>query len=100
MNELATEAMESSKERIKNESGSISNHDGARLSPLPRAHGTLSRTWFECEAITRELTGDPLESGDSELMRPFTLIGLRSSIQRIRPAWGWPEQRAMRAGEI
>ena len=38
-------------------------HDGAWPSPLPPAHTTVPRTWFECEAITRELTGRPLELG-------------------------------------
>ncbi|MGH9961567.1 MAG: hypothetical protein ACREBC_31320, partial [Pyrinomonadaceae bacterium] len=69
-----------------NESGPISTH-GACLSPLPLAHGTLPRTWFECEAITRKLTGEPMELG---YLDPFILVGPRSSVQRIRPAWGWP----------
>ncbi len=69
-----------------NESGRISTH-GAYPSPLPPPHGTVPRTWFECEAITRELTGEPMELG---YLDPFTLVGLRSSVQRIRPAWRWP----------
>jgi len=53
-----------------NESGPIST-DGARLSPLSPAHSTLPRTWFECEAVTRELTGHPLELGYLELVIPI-----------------------------
>jgi len=53
-----------------NESGSISTH-GACLSPLPPAHSTVPRTWFECEAITRELTGHALELGYLELVIPI-----------------------------
>jgi hypothetical protein len=70
-----------------NASSPISKHNGACLSPLPPAHSTLPRTWFECEAITRELTGEPLKLG---YLDAFTLVGPRSSVQRIRPAWGWP----------
>jgi len=66
-----------------NESGPISTH-GPRPSPLPAAENTVPRTWFECEAITRELTGEPMELG---YLDP---VGRRSSVQRIRPAWGWP----------
>jgi hypothetical protein len=53
-----------------NESGPISTH-GACPSPLPPAHSTVPRTWFECEAITRELTGHPLELGYLELVIPI-----------------------------
>ncbi|MGH2396626.1 MAG: hypothetical protein ACRDFW_06490 [bacterium] len=53
-----------------NEPGPISTH-GACLSPLPPAHGTVPRTWFECEAITREVTGHPLELGYLELVIPI-----------------------------
>ena len=53
-----------------NESGPISTY-GACPSPLPPAHGTVPRTWFECEAITRELTGHPLELGYLELVIPI-----------------------------
>jgi hypothetical protein len=69
-----------------NESGPNSTH-GACPSPLPPPYVTLPRTWFECEAITRELTGHPLEL---VYLDPFTLVGLRSSVRRLRPAWGWP----------
>jgi hypothetical protein len=69
-----------------NESGPVST-DGACPSPLPPAPGTLPRTWCECEAIARELTSHPLELG---YLDPFTLVGLRSSVRRIRPASGWP----------
>jgi hypothetical protein len=53
-----------------NESGPISTH-GACPSPLPPAHSTVPRTWFECEAITRELTGHSLELGYLELVVPI-----------------------------
>jgi hypothetical protein len=39
-------------------------------SQLPAAKTTVPRTWFECEAITRELTGRPLEVGYLELVVP------------------------------
>jgi hypothetical protein len=53
-----------------NEPEPISIHDGAWPSLLPPAHTTVPRTWFECEAITRELTGRPLELGYLELIMP------------------------------
>jgi hypothetical protein len=53
-----------------NEPGPISTHDGAWPSPLPPAHTTVPRTWFECEAIHRELTGRLLELGYLELIMP------------------------------
>jgi hypothetical protein len=53
-----------------NEPEPISTHDGACPSPLPPAHSTVPRTWFECEAIHRELTGRPLELGYLELVMP------------------------------
>jgi hypothetical protein len=40
-------------------------------SPLPPAQTMVPRTWFECEAITRELTGRPLELGYLELVIPI-----------------------------
>jgi hypothetical protein len=46
-------------------------HHGAWPSPLPPAQTTVSRTWFECEAITRELVGRPLELGYLELIIPI-----------------------------
>jgi hypothetical protein len=39
-------------------------------SPLPPAPSDRARTWDECEAITRELTGRPLEPGYLELVVP------------------------------
>jgi hypothetical protein len=53
------------------ESEPISNHNGAWPSPLPPAHSTVPRTWFECEAIIRELIGHPLELGYLELVIPI-----------------------------
>ncbi len=40
-------------------------------SPLPPAASAVPRTWFECEAITRELTGHALELGYLELIIPI-----------------------------
>jgi hypothetical protein len=48
----------------------IATTDGARPSPLPPAIATGPRTWFESEAITRELTGRSLEPGYLELVIP------------------------------
>lgn len=45
--------------------------DGARASPLPPAQARVARSWLECEAITRELTGRPLELGYLELVIPI-----------------------------
>ena len=45
--------------------------DGARPSPLPPAPATVARTWQDCESITRELTGRPLELGYLELVIPI-----------------------------
>jgi hypothetical protein len=44
--------------------------DGARASLLPPAPSAVARTWFECETITRELTGRALEIGYLELVVP------------------------------
>jgi hypothetical protein len=43
---------------------------GDRPSPLPAALTTTARSWFECEAITKELTGQGLELGYLELIVP------------------------------
>lgn len=43
-------------------------------SPLPPAVATRPRTWSECEAITAELTGRPLEVGYLELVVPIYRI--------------------------
>lgn len=48
-----------------------STEDGARKSPLPPATATVARSWRECEAITQELTGRPLELGHLELVIPI-----------------------------
>ena len=52
-------------------SDAVPLHHGSRLSPLPPAESTMPRTWFECEAITRELTGRPLELGYLESIVPI-----------------------------
>src|SRR5262245_6662405 len=41
---------------------------GPRPSPCPVMQSTVARTWFECEAITQELTGRSLELGYLELI--------------------------------
>ncbi len=53
------------------ESDSVSVPNGVRPSPLPPAQSTVPRTWFECEAIIRELTGRPVELGYLELVIPI-----------------------------
>lgn len=45
--------------------------DGARPSPLPPAQTAVARSWLECEAITQEITGRPLELGYLELVIPI-----------------------------
>ena len=45
--------------------------DGARASPLPPAQASEARTWRDCEAITREITGRTLEPGYLELVVPI-----------------------------
>jgi hypothetical protein len=52
-------------------SDAVSAHHGPRPSPLPPAESAVPRTWFECEAITRELTGHPLELGYLEAVVPI-----------------------------
>ena len=54
-----------------NESDPMSTQNGACPSPLPAAHSTAPRTWFACEAITRELTGHSVELGYLELIVPI-----------------------------
>ena len=44
-------------------------------SPLPPAPCERPRTWDECEAITRELTGRALEPGYLELVVPVFRVG-------------------------
>jgi hypothetical protein len=44
---------------------------GDQASPLPAARTATPRSWFECEAITRELTGQGLELGYLELIVPI-----------------------------
>ena len=52
-------------------SDAVAAHHGPRPSPLPPAESAVPRTWFECEAITRELTGHPLELGYLEAVVPI-----------------------------
>jgi hypothetical protein len=52
-------------------SDAVSAPYGPRPSPLPPAESAVPRTWFECEAITRELTGRPLELGYLESIVPI-----------------------------
>ena len=49
----------------------LSPHHGPLPSPLPPAHTTVPRTWDDCDAIMRELTGRPLELGYLELIVPI-----------------------------
>jgi hypothetical protein len=44
---------------------------GARPSLLPKSQCRTPRTWFECAAITQELTGRALEVGYLELLIPI-----------------------------
>ena len=53
------------------ESGPIATQNVTCPSPLPVARSTVPRTWFECEAITRELTGHTVELGYLELVVPI-----------------------------
>jgi hypothetical protein len=46
-------------------------HHGVWPSPLPPARTMVPRTWFDCEAITRELTGRSAELGYLELFMPI-----------------------------
>lgn len=45
--------------------------NGACPSRLPPAQSKVARTWFECEEITREVTGRALELGYLELLIPI-----------------------------
>lgn len=47
-----------------------SGQDGSRPSPLPPAQATVPRSWLECEAITSELIGRPLDLAYLELVIP------------------------------
>lgn len=44
---------------------------GERPSPLPPAPCLAPRSWFECESITAELTGRPVELGHLEMVIPI-----------------------------
>lgn len=44
---------------------------GVRPSPLPTSTCPVARTWTDCESITRELTGVPVEPGHLELVVPI-----------------------------
>jgi hypothetical protein len=44
--------------------------DAIRPSPLPPSTCPVQRSWDECESITRELTGRPVELGHLELIIP------------------------------
>ena len=53
------------------EAHSVTNHNGPRPSPLPPAESSVPRTWFDCEAITQELTDHSLEMGYLESIVPI-----------------------------
>ena len=57
-----------------NETSPDSPRFGSCPSPLPPAKTTVPRTWFESEAIMRELTGRPLEVGYLELVIPVSHV--------------------------
>lgn len=44
---------------------------GDRPAPLPAGPNLRPRSWFDCEALTAELTGRPLEMGWLELVLPI-----------------------------
>jgi hypothetical protein len=44
--------------------------DAVHPSPLPKSTCPVARTWNECEAITQEITGRPVELGYLELIIP------------------------------
>jgi hypothetical protein len=48
--------------------------EGDRPSPLPPSTCPVARSWDECEAITQELTGRPVELGYLELIVPVFRI--------------------------
>ena len=56
------------------EAETATGQDGNRPSPLPTALGTEPRSWFECAAITHELTGRTLDLGYLELVIPIFRI--------------------------
>lgn len=49
---------------------SLATLGGARPSPLPPARCSTAHTWWDCEALTMQLTGRPLELGWLELVVP------------------------------
>ncbi|MBS0150852.1 MAG: hypothetical protein JSR31_07910 [Nitrospira sp.] len=56
------------------ESGIGPRPQGACPSPLPPAKSMAPRTWFDSEAILRELTGHPLEVGYLEAVIPVSHV--------------------------
>ncbi len=63
-------------------------------SSLPAAQSKEPRTWFECEAITKELTGRSLEIGYLELIMPVfrvAHIALDSEGRQVGEANVFPE---------
>lgn len=56
------------------EAGADAIQAGSRPSQLPKAKGTVPRTWFECEAITGELTDHAIELSYLELVIPVFRI--------------------------
>jgi hypothetical protein len=75
-------------------SRAASSEDGVRPSPLPPAQSTVPRTWFECEAITGELTGHSLELGYLELAVPIfrvAHIAMDSDGRQVGEANVFPE---------
>ena len=56
---------------LQYDAGTGLRQEGARTSLLPPAPSAVARTWFECETITRELTGRALDIGYLELVVPI-----------------------------
>ncbi len=53
------------------EADADAGHNGSCRVILPAAESRVPRTWFECEAITRELTGRPIDLSYLELVIPI-----------------------------
>ena len=52
-------------------SDAVAPHNGSCPSPRPPAESAVPRTWLECEAITCEWTGHPVELGYVEAIVPI-----------------------------
>ena len=59
---------------VANETHQRRRSDGACPSPLPAAITTVARSWLECEALSQELTGTPIDLAHLELVIPIFRI--------------------------